>query len=380
MFAVLQGFKQMLKLTKRQWSCPQIHPHPVEEGNLEDPPKPARLKRIVHWTRAQDLHCTDTLVTHLTTNPSNACTLFYKGKKTTSSSTEEHPSGRDKGDIHQILSKLIFKNDSKYSALYAEDPKKFDVSVATTAPHKKLFRDQHNKFNKTGAGITPLDEHAATNLHKQVLLKSPWYDQLHPFLFSNPTIGVKIFTSQPEVDHTTNYYSLVCPHGGAGPSTNPPSPQLPQLHPQNPQPHPPDPQPLPPDPQLPLWSPPDTSTQCVPLSIQPCPMGAQHTPPSTLHPPPPHFSSTGGSPIDNPDGDLDDDPHTNENNPFFAPLGNTLGMLGRGDVDMDNDNGMELDSSHHRVISLDSPPSGKAPDTNTPQLQGIWLSSLPLSS
>ncbi|KAG2122854.1 hypothetical protein BD769DRAFT_1670486 [Suillus cothurnatus] len=93
------------------------------------PPKAARPKIIIHWTRAQDLNCTDTLMTYLTTNPSDTCTLFYEGKKTASSSTEERPSGRDKGDIHQILSKLIFEKDSEYSVLYAEDLKKFDVSV-----------------------------------------------------------------------------------------------------------------------------------------------------------------------------------------------------------------------------------------------------------
>ncbi|KAG2101880.1 uncharacterized protein F5147DRAFT_776536 [Suillus discolor] len=147
-------------------------------------------------------------------------------------------------------------------------------------------------------------------------------------------------------DGAADFSALIRPHGGASPSTNLPGPQLP---PQN---H----QPLPPDPQLPLWSPPDTSAQCAPPSIWPGPTGAQHAPPSTLHPPPPHFSSTGGSPINDPDGDLDNDPHADDNGPFFAPLGNALGMLDGGDVDMDDDNGMELDSSHRRVISLHSPP------------------------
>jgi hypothetical protein len=32
---------------------------------------------------------------------------------------------------------------------------------------RKLFRDQHDKFSKTGAGVTPLDEHAAANLHSE---------------------------------------------------------------------------------------------------------------------------------------------------------------------------------------------------------------------
>ncbi|KAG1799489.1 uncharacterized protein HD556DRAFT_1439869 [Suillus plorans] len=338
----------------------------MEKGNLEE-------------TRAQDLHRTDTLVTHLTTNPSDARTLFYEGKKTASSSTEECPSGRDKGDIHRILLKLIFEKDSEYSALYAEDLKKFDVSVGNRCT-AKLFRDHHDKFNKTSTGVTLLDEHAAANLHKQVLLEFPWYDQLHPFLFSNPTISAKIFTSQPGVDHAADYYSLVRPCGGAGPSTNPPGPQLPQL----PQLHPQNPQPPPPDPQLPLWSPPDTSAQRTPPSIQPGPTGAQHTPPSTLHPPPPHFSGTGGSPIDDPDGDLDDDPHADNNGPFFAPLGNALGWSLTPPVVVS----LALivppsrwdRSGHTQLLLLPLPwkekhlPSpAEAPDADIPQLQGIWL-------
>ncbi|KAG2335570.1 hypothetical protein BDR05DRAFT_1026659 [Suillus weaverae] len=315
------------------------------------PPKAAGPKIIVHWTRAQDLHHTDTLVTHLTTNPSDARTLFYEGKKTAISSTDERPSGRDKGDIHRILSKLIFENDSEYSALYAEDLKKFDISVGNRCTAlRKLFRDHHDKFNKTGAGVTPLDEHAATNLHKQVSLEFPWYDQLHPFLFSNPTIGAKIFTAQPGVDHAADYYSLIHPHGGASPSTNPSSPQLPQpdpqlppqlpqLPPQLPQLHPQNPQPLPPDPQLPLWSPPDTSAQHAPLSIRP-------------------------------DGDLDDDPHADDNDPFFAPLGNMLSMLGGGTLTWTMTMGWSLTPPIVVSSALIVPP---APDADIPQSRGVWL-------
>ncbi|KAG1858981.1 hypothetical protein DFJ58DRAFT_744749 [Suillus subalutaceus] len=136
-------------------------------------------------------------------------------------------------------------------------------------------------------------------------------------------------------DGAADFSALIRPRVGAGPSMNLPGPQLPlQNH-----------QPLPSDPQLPLWSPPDTSTQRAPPSIRPAP--------------PHHFSGAGGSPIDDPDGDLDDDLHADENDLFSAPLGNALGMLGGGDADMDDDEGMELDPSRRRVISLDSPPSGK---------------------
>ncbi|KAG1856401.1 hypothetical protein DFJ58DRAFT_727240 [Suillus subalutaceus] len=146
-------------------------------------------------------------------------------------------------------------------------------------------------------------------------------------------------------DGAADFSALVRPRVGAGPSMNLPGPQLPlQNH-----------QPLPSDPQLPLWSPPDTSAQRAPPSIRPAP--------------PHHFSGAGGSPIDDPDSDLDDDLHADENDLFSAPLGNALGMLGGGDADMDDDEGMELDPSRRRVISLDSPPSGS---TRLPALPLRW--------
>ncbi|KAG1849120.1 hypothetical protein DFJ58DRAFT_729607 [Suillus subalutaceus] len=330
---------------------------------------PAGPKIIVHWTKPSDLHHTDTLVRHLSTNSADARVLFYEGKKTTASNNDERPSGKDKGEIHRFLAKLIFEKDSDYSAAYAEDPKKFDVVVGNRIVSlKKLFKEQLNKFNKTGAGVTPLDENAAANLHKQVLLEFPWYDQLHPILFSNPTCGAKIFTSQPGVDHARDFYALIHPRGGAGPSTNtePPGPRLLQPDPRLLQPDPrllqPDPRLLQPDPRL--LQPDPRLLQLDPRLLQPDPRllqptphllppnprlpppnpqpplqdsrlplpnqldtGAQRSPPAYLppsHHPPPHFTGAGGSPVDDPDGDLYDDPYADDNGPLSAPLGNAV--------------------------------------------------------
>ncbi|KAG0694850.1 hypothetical protein DFH29DRAFT_880411 [Suillus ampliporus] len=284
-------------------------------------PKTTTPRIIVHWTRPSDLCHTDTLVQHLVTHPLDARLIFYEGKKTATSSNEEHPSGKDKGEIYRILAKLIFENDSEYSGAYAEDSKKFDIAVGNRIVSlKKSFKEQLDKFNKTGAGVTPLNENAAVNLHKQVLLEFPWYDQLHPFLFSNPTCGAKIFTSQLGVDHAGDFYTLTL---SSLPQT---LSSLPQAH------------------MLPALS---------PIPQVSC------TPPPSWHPPPPHYTGTWGGPIDDPDGDLDADPHTaadDGDSPFFAPLSNALDTLD-DDFDMyDNDAGLEFNSSRRRVISLDSPP------------------------
>ncbi|KAG1729495.1 uncharacterized protein EDB91DRAFT_1253008 [Suillus paluster] len=328
---------------------------------------------------------------HLVTHPLDTHIIFYEGKKSATSSNKERPSRKDKGEIYQVLAKLIFTNDSEYSGVYAEDSKKFNIV--------KSFKEQLDKFNKTGAGVTPLNENTAVNLHKQVLLEFPWYDQLHPFLFSNPTCGVKIFTSQLGVDYAGDFYMLIHPRGGPGPSTDQntpdtwltppdarlappdsqlttPDPQLatpdprlapldPQLAPPLPQLAPPLPQLAPPLPQLPPPLPqlPPPLPQLPPplpqLPLQsPHAASAQPNPAITLYPPPPHYTGAGGSPITDLDGDLSADPHATANDddrPFFAPLGNALLTLDR-DFNMYNNNGLEFNSSWHRVVNLNSPP------------------------
>ncbi|KAG1865021.1 hypothetical protein DFJ58DRAFT_838757 [Suillus subalutaceus] len=58
----------------------------------------------------------------------------------------------------------------EYPATYAEDLKKIDVAVGNCVTFlKKSFKEQLKKFNRTIAGVTPLDENGAINLHKQVL-------------------------------------------------------------------------------------------------------------------------------------------------------------------------------------------------------------------
>ncbi|KAG1880767.1 hypothetical protein F4604DRAFT_1922390 [Suillus subluteus] len=294
-------------------------------------------KIIVHWMRPQDLHRTDTLVQHLATNSADVRILFYEGKKSaaSSSSNEDCPSGKDKGEVYQSMAKLIFATD------------------------------------------------------EQVLQDFPWYDRLHPLLFSNPTCGAKVYTSQPGVDHTAEFYVLVNSCGGAGALSHQHAAR-PELPPLNPHHIPTSAQPSP------------TSAQPIPSSVQPThpsryaagtqpipPPSLQHPlPPLSQHPPPPSFAvssppsfahrpppplqypppllpqpGAGGGPIDDPDGDMDDDPHADDNDdddndgPFGAPLGNALDTLDR-DFEMcdDADDGLEVNSSRHRVFSLDSPP------------------------
>ncbi|KAG1817540.1 uncharacterized protein BJ212DRAFT_1500033 [Suillus subaureus] len=126
---------------------------------------------------------------------------------------------------------------------------------------------------------------------------------------THTTCSAKIFTSQPGVSHTVDFYVLIHPHGGLVP---PPiklllaPSSLPQAHMLL----------LPlPNPQPPLQD-----SQLPPLNQ--LDTGAQHSPPAYLppsHHPPPHFTGTRGSPVDDLDGDLYDDPYADDNGPLSAP-------------------------------------------------------------
>ncbi|KAG2367253.1 hypothetical protein BDR07DRAFT_1373057 [Suillus spraguei] len=208
---------------------------------------------------------------------------------------------------------------------------------------KKSFKEQLSKFNKTGTGVTLLDENAAANLYKQVLAEFPWYNQLHPFFFSNPTFSAKIFKSQPGVNHATDFYTLVHPHGRANTSAHQDTGDH-QLQPEGES----------------LLSRPATSSaeqdilmrgsrqQQQPQPSTPDPFPPRHPLPSH-HPDPLYYA---GADIDDPDSDLynDSDVNTDDNDqgPLFTSLDNVLDTLG-------GDGRMEFNSSCYCVISLDSP-------------------------
>ncbi|KAG0694851.1 hypothetical protein DFH29DRAFT_880412 [Suillus ampliporus] len=127
----------------------------------------------------------------------------------------------------------------------------------------------------------------------------------HTYAFSNPSRSAKIFTSQLGVDHAADFYALVRPCGGLVPlltKTLLALSSLPQTLSSLSQAH-----------MLPALS-------LIPKALR-TPFTA---------PPPPHYTGVGGSPINDPDGDLNADPHAaadDGDGPFFAPLGNALDTL-----------------------------------------------------
>ncbi|KAG1785029.1 uncharacterized protein HD556DRAFT_1451116 [Suillus plorans] len=108
---------------------------------------------------------------------------------------DDGPSGSDKGQIYSVLTKLIF-----------------------TDHVKGKYKQIKVSFSSTGAGVMPVEGTSAKNLLDAALLKLPWYTELDAIWHSNPSMAAKVHLSRPGVNHTGAFYSLVQPHGGAGPS------------------------------------------------------------------------------------------------------------------------------------------------------------------
>ncbi|KAG1868504.1 hypothetical protein F4604DRAFT_1927379 [Suillus subluteus] len=145
---------------------------------------------------------------HLRAHPADCRVLFYSDNK--SHADGDHPSAKDKVSICQIIAKSVFEHDPDYENYYPNDPERF---CGSTNSHisglRKRYCECHDKLHLTGAGITPLDEMTAVNLHMQILEEFPWYDDLADILGGNPAVSLKTISSVPGVDHASEYFSLV---------------------------------------------------------------------------------------------------------------------------------------------------------------------------
>ncbi|KAG1880724.1 hypothetical protein C8R48DRAFT_767502 [Suillus tomentosus] len=229
-------------------------------------------KFSVQWQA--DPRRTEKIMEHLRTHPADCRVLFYSDNK--SHADGDRPSAKDKVSICQIIAKSVFENDPEYANYYPDDPERFrDSTNSHISGLRKKYREFHDKLHSTGAGVTPLDETTAANLHAQILEEFSWYDDLAAILGGNPALSLKTISSAPGVDHASKYFSLVqastagsasssssARYGGYAPSAQPPPPSA----------------------QFGGWAPcaqpPPLSSQPPPLSSQPPHLSAQPPPPS----------------------------------------------------------------------------------------------------
>ncbi|KAG1817732.1 uncharacterized protein BJ212DRAFT_1299227 [Suillus subaureus] len=98
--------------------------------------------------------------------------------------TDGSSSGSGKGQIYSVIAKLVFMDHIKYGPAYSVNPKKFRNAVCN---HIRICQ-------------------------------APRAAMVHRTWHSNLSMAAKVHSSRPGIDHTGAFYSLIRPHGGAGPS------------------------------------------------------------------------------------------------------------------------------------------------------------------
>ncbi|KAG2058092.1 hypothetical protein BDR06DRAFT_1033856 [Suillus hirtellus] len=161
----------------------------------------------------------DVLVNYLTSHPADCRVLFYSDGKKAMSPINDSPSGLDKGQICSVITKLIFTNHPKYGYTYHDNQKKF-CNTTNNCINKTKYKKMKARFSDTGASVMPVDGMAAKNLLDSVLSEFLWYMDLDGIWHSNLLLAARTYSSKPGIDHAGSFYSLVQPHGGAGPSTS----------------------------------------------------------------------------------------------------------------------------------------------------------------
>ncbi|KAG1835344.1 hypothetical protein DFJ58DRAFT_735625 [Suillus subalutaceus] len=309
-----------------------------DESTSQGPPKPPELsgpQLTIQWQNDRAL--TDTLVNYLVSKSADCRVLFYSDGKKAMTAVDDHPSGSDKGQIHQNIAKLLFANHSKYGAAYTINPKKFRDAVGNRiGTLRGKYKKIKTSFGSTGAGVMPAEGTQANNLLDAALLELPWYTDLDSIWHSNPSMAAVTHSSRLGVDHAGALYSLVQPRGGAGPPTH-----FGSTHQWSPQ-YSPSAQyyvsaraPVPPSARAPV----------LPSAPTPAPPSAPPAPPAPPSPPSPSHTTPynmspqfhlPGLPAPDYNFDYDDDNFNQEiSGRFDAPLEDTLDHLDGDDMMVD---------------------------------------------
>ncbi|KAG1850689.1 hypothetical protein F4604DRAFT_1934373 [Suillus subluteus] len=99
-------------------------------------------------------------------------------KACNATNNEPAPSG-NKSKIWADIAQQVFKDDTEYGSMYAEEKSKFTQVAGNRLSYLRTkYKKHHSRFKQTGAGVSPLDASGAKNLREQVMMDFPWYDAL----------------------------------------------------------------------------------------------------------------------------------------------------------------------------------------------------------
>ncbi|KAG1819091.1 uncharacterized protein BJ212DRAFT_1479206 [Suillus subaureus] len=180
-------------------------------------------QNVPQWT----IRLVDFLIEH-----SADCTILFamEGKKSANyhGANLSCPLGKDKGEIHSIIVRVVFQDDPVYANWYATNPVEFHDSVANQIGFlQSKFRDICSEFESMGVGIVPIDSEMSENLHCKIQKDFPWYNDLYGIWGSNPSFSAKTSSSKPGADHAGDLFMPTHPARSSQPASSHTHPQPP---------------------------------------------------------------------------------------------------------------------------------------------------------
>ncbi|KAI6017084.1 hypothetical protein EDC04DRAFT_2902704 [Pisolithus marmoratus] len=131
--------------------------------------------------------------------------------------TQGKPHSWRKKEINVVIADAIFHEDRQYGESYASQPARFASVVASCLVILKNKYQQHaSRFKSTSEGINPNNLNYQ-NLHKQVLVEFPFWEECDQLWHGNPTYDARVFNTTPGADWMGDFLAIIKSGGTTAP-------------------------------------------------------------------------------------------------------------------------------------------------------------------
>ncbi|KAI6046544.1 hypothetical protein EDC04DRAFT_2597986 [Pisolithus marmoratus] len=166
----------------------------------------------IHWEPYPQLM--RDLLAWILQHPADCAVLF---NETIDQNTQGKPHSWRKKEINAVIADAIFHEDRQYGESYASQPARFASAVASHLVILKNKYQQHaSRFKSTGEGINPNNLNYQ-NLHKQVLVEFPFWEECNQLWHGNPTYDARVFNATPGANQMGNFLAIIKSSGTTAP-------------------------------------------------------------------------------------------------------------------------------------------------------------------
>ncbi|KAI6043563.1 hypothetical protein EDC04DRAFT_2600030 [Pisolithus marmoratus] len=166
----------------------------------------------IHWEPYPQL--TRDLLAWILGHPADHAALF---NEMIDQSTQGKPHSQRKKEINAVITDAIFCEDRQYGESYTSQPVRFASVVASHLIILKNKYQQHaSRFKSTSEGINPNNLNYQ-NLHEQVLVEFPFWEECNQLWHGNPTYNARVFNETPGADWTGDFLAIIKSSGTTTP-------------------------------------------------------------------------------------------------------------------------------------------------------------------